>query len=57
MKKVLINLFGFILSAVLVTWIMFGPLVRGALSVEKLDEGIYCFEFTGNDGFEGLRLD
>ena len=53
-SKQLLKLSGFILSAVLVTWIMFGPLVRGALSVEKLDEGIYSFEFTGNDGFDGL---
>ena len=33
---------------------LFGPLVKGALSVQKLDEGIYYMEFKGDDGFEGL---
>lgn len=33
---------------------VFGPLVRGALSVQKLDEGLYYMEFKGDDGFEGL---
>lgn len=52
--KRLFRFLWFILSAVAVTWIMFGTLVKGALSVEKLDEGIYCYEFKGNDGFDGL---
>lgn len=53
MKKIL-RFLSFILSAVIVTWLMFGPLVKGAWSVEKLDEGIYCYEFSGNDGFDGF---
>lgn len=53
MKKAL-RILSFPLSAVVITWIMFGPLVKGALSVEKLDEGVYFYEFTGNDGFDGF---
>ena len=36
------------------TWASFGPLVKGALSVKQLDEGLYYMEFKGDDGFEGL---
>ena len=36
------------------TWAVFGPLVKGALSVKQLDEGLYYMEFKGDDGFEGL---
>ncbi len=54
MKKFLKSFVFFLLSAILVTWIMFGSLVKGAMSVEKLDEGIYFLEFSGNDGFEGF---
>jgi hypothetical protein len=35
-------------------WAVFGPLVKGALSVKQLDEGIYYMEFKGDDGMEGL---
>lgn len=45
---------GIILSAIIVTWIMFGPLVKGAMSVTGLDDGIYCLEYSGNDGFDGF---
>lgn len=53
MKKLYKILFT-LLSAVAVTWIMFGSLVKGALSVTRLDDGIYYFEFSGNDGFDGF---
>ena len=36
------------------TWAVFGPLVKGALSVKQLDEGLYYMEFKGDDGLEGL---
>lgn len=52
--KTLFRIISFLVSAVVVTWIMFGSLVKGALSVTKLDEGIYCLEFSGNDGFDGF---
>ena len=35
-------------------WVQFGPLVRGAMSVQKLDEGLYYMEYKGDDGFDGL---
>lgn len=33
-------------------WSTFGPLVKGALSVEKLDDGLYYMEYKGDDGFD-----
>lgn len=53
MKKFLRFLLTSAVSAVVVTWIMFGSLVKAAWSFEKLDEGLYTFEFSGNDGFDG----
>ena len=35
-------------------WSVFGSLVKGAMSVEKLDEGIYYMEYEGDDGFDAL---
>ena len=35
-------------------WAKFGPLVKGALSVEKLDDGLYYMEYKGDDGFAEL---
>lgn len=54
MKNFLKKFAFFLLSAILVTWIMFSPLVKGAMSVKKLNEGIYYLEFSGNDGFDGF---
>ena len=36
------------------TCVKFGPLVKGAKSVVKLDEGLYYMEYKGDDGFDGL---
>ena len=33
-------------------WNTFGPLVKGALSVEKLDDGLYYMEYKGDYGFD-----
>lgn len=35
-------------------WLMFGPFVKGAMSVQKLDEGLYYMEYQGDDGFDKL---
>ncbi len=35
-------------------WLMFGPFVKGAMSVQKLDEGLYYMEYKGDDGFDKL---
>ena len=58
MKKVLkIALWGALGLIVLIgvlMWMEFGPLLKGAMSCEKLDDGLYYMEFKGDDGFEGL---
>ncbi|MBR5257043.1 MAG: linear amide C-N hydrolase [Bacteroidales bacterium] len=38
----------------LFAWSKFGPLVKGAASVQKLDEGLYYMEYKGDDGFAEL---
>jgi len=50
--SVVLNLCG--LAMLVGALAVFGPLVRGALSVKELDEGLYYMEFKGDDGFEGL---
>ena len=53
--KILSHIFSLAGLAILVgAWAVFGPLVKGALSVKQLDEGVYYMEFKGDDGFEGL---
>ena len=54
-RKILLRILCFILLAMLVgTWALFGPLVKGALSVKQLDDRIYYMEYRGDDGFDGL---
>lgn len=58
MKKVLkISLLA-ILALIIVfgvyTWNLFGPMVKGAMSVKKLDDGLYYMEYKGDDGFDEL---
>lgn len=53
--KIIFRIICLILLAVLIgAWAMFGPLVKGALSVKQLDDRLYYMEFKGDDGFEGL---
>ena len=56
MKKairiVLFSFLGLLLGGLVYTAIVFGPLVRGAKSVVKLDEGLYYMEYKGDDGFD-----
>ena len=58
MRKILKTLLWVLLAILAVSllggWLMFGPLVKGALSVQKLDEGLYYMEFKGDDGFDKL---
>ena len=58
MKKILKPVFWSLLALVLLfgigAWSKFGPLVKGAMSVEKLDEGLYYLEYKGDDGFDEL---
>lgn len=54
-RKILSHIFGLAGLAMLVgAWAVFGPLVKGAMSVKQLDEGLYYMEFKGDDGFEGF---
>ena len=58
MKKtfriVLFTILGLLLGRFVYAGIVFGPFVRGAKSVMKLDEGLYYMEYRGDDGFDGL---
>ena len=33
-------------------WAMFGPLVTAANSIKKLEDGLYCMEYSGDYGFD-----
>ena len=58
MKKIVKTVLWFLLALVILfgvgTWVKFRPLVKGALSVQKLDEGLYYMEYRGDDGFDEL---
>ena len=41
LKISLLSVLGLILVAGVLTWIEFGPIIQGALSAEKLDDGMY----------------
>ena len=53
-KIALFCFLGLLVVAGIFMWIEFGPFVKGALSVEKLDDGLYYMEYRGDDGFDGL---
>ncbi|MBQ4231176.1 MAG: hypothetical protein II671_06460, partial [Salinivirgaceae bacterium] len=56
MKKLLkitaLTILGLLVLVVVCVWATFGSLVKGAMSVQKLDEGIYYMEYRGDDGFD-----
>lgn len=58
MKKFLKIVLWSVLALVLLlgagAWMKFGALVKGAMSVQKLDDGLYYLEYRGDDGFAGL---
>ena len=53
-KIILWSLLGLLVLTGVYSWTLFGPLVRGAMSVQKLDDGLYYMEYKGDDGFDGL---
>lgn len=53
-KTILWSLLGFVLLSQTSAWAQTDPLTQGALSVKKLDEGLYYMEYKGDDGFAGL---
>ena len=58
MKKVikvaLFSVLGLVIVFGVLMWLEFGPLVKGAFSAEKIDDGLYYMEYKGDDGFDGL---
>lgn len=58
MKKVikiaLLSVLGLVVVFGVFMWMEFGPLVKGAASVVKMDEGLYYMEYKGDDGFDKL---
>lgn len=58
MKKVfkiaLLSVLGLVVIAGVLIWMEFSPMVKGALSCEKLDDGLYYIAYKGDDGFDGL---
>ena len=54
LKIVLWSLLALVLLAGIGTWSKFGSLVKGAMSVKKLDDGLYYMEYKGDDGFDEL---
>ncbi len=53
-KVALLSALGLVVVFGVLMWMEFGPLVKGALSTEKLDDGLYYMEYRGDDGFDGL---
>ena len=43
-----------LVCGILVAGAIFGPLYKAASSVVKIEEGLYCFDFEGNDGMDRL---
>ena len=54
LKIALLCVVGLVVLVGVLVWMEFGPLLKGALSCEKLDEGLYFMEYSGDDGFDEL---
>lgn len=54
LKVALLSVLGLVVVIGVLMWLEFGPLVKGALSAEKIDDGLYYMEYRGDDGFDGL---
>lgn len=54
LKLVLWGLLGLLAVLLIGGGILFGRLAMGAMSVQKLDEGLYYMEYRGDDGFDKL---
>jgi hypothetical protein len=53
-KIALLSVLGLVIVTGVLVWMEFGPLVKGAISAEKLDDGLYYMEYKGDDGFKEL---
>ena len=54
LKIALLSVLGLVILLGVLMWMEFGPLVKGANSCVKLDDGLYYMEYRGDDGFDGL---
>ena len=54
LKIALFSVLGLLVVAGVLVWMEFGSLIKGAMSCEKLDEGMYYMEYEGDDGFDEL---
>ena len=54
LKIALFSVLGLVVVAGVLVWMEFGSLIKGAMSCEKLDEGMYYMEYEGDDGFDEL---
>ena len=54
LKITLLCVLGLVIIAGVLVLIEFGPLMKGAMSCEKLDDGMYYMEYEGDDGFDEL---
>jgi predicted choloylglycine hydrolase len=54
LKIALFSVLGLVILFGVAMWMEFGPLVKGANSCVKLDDGLYYMEYKGDDGFDGL---
>ena len=52
LKIVLFSVLGFIVVTSVMMWLEFGSLAKGAMSAEKLDDGLYYMEYKGDDGVD-----
>ena len=54
LKIALFSILGLLVVAGVLVWMEFGSLIKGTMSCEKLDEGMYYMEVEGDDGFDEL---
>ena len=54
LKISLLGLLGIVAVAAVCVWAEFGAMIKGALSVQKLDDGLYYMEYSGDDGWDKL---
>ena len=54
LRIALFSVLGLLVVAGVLVWMEFGSLIKGAMSCEKLDEGMYYMEYAGDDGFDEL---
>jgi hypothetical protein len=50
LKITLFSILGLLVVAGVLVWMEFGSLIKGAMSCEKLDDGLYYMEYKGDDG-------